>query len=340
MVRILPRDVLRGLPTVTTTDVDDAHQKIADLFCGHDLVPQTRGTSVDMKLRSLHRGDVGIEFLDYGADVRISPEGLENFHLIQIPLAGHAHMEVGSSSVDSSPKTATVPPIDRPFTMTWERGTPHLIVYVSRLALASVAAQLYGEDPQGNGLRSNDPGGYPEKSVKLGYAMDLTGSAGRAFLRSVVELHDDMISQQRRTAPAFVQKLLADTMVSRLLLAMNPVTEADHSSPASESRLIRQFRELLERHASEELAVPDIAENLGVSVRTLQLALRSEVGATPSELLRRVRLDRARELLLAAEPGQETIISIAERCGFTHQGRFSALYLDTFGELPSESLRR
>ncbi|MGO4587393.1 AraC family transcriptional regulator [Paenarthrobacter sp. 2TAF44] len=336
MVRILPRDVLRGLPTVTTTDVDDAHQKIADLFCGHDLVPQTRGTSVDMKLRSLHRGDVGIEFLDYGANVRISPEGLENFHLIQIPLAGRAHMEVGSSSVESSPKTATVPPIDRPFTMTWDRGTPHLIVYVSRLALASVAAQLYGEDPHGR-----DPGrGDPEESVKLGYAMDLTGSAGRAFLRSVVELHDDMISQEQRTAPSFVQKLLADTMVSRLLLAMNPVTKADRSSPASESRLIRQFRELLERHASEELAVPDIAENLGVSVRTLQLALRSEVGATPSELLRRVRLDRARELLLAAAPGQETIVSIAERCGFSHQGRFSALYLDTFGELPSESLRR
>jgi AraC-like DNA-binding protein len=311
---------------VTTTDVDDAHQKIADLFCGHDLVPQTRGTSVDMKLRSLHRGDIGIEFLDYGADVRISPEGLENFHLIQIPLAGHAHMEVGSSSVDSSPKTATVPPIDRPFTMTWDRGTPHLIVYVSRLALASVAAQLYGRDP--------------ENSVKLGYAMDLTGPAGRAFLRSVVELHDDMISQEPRTAPGFVQKLLADTMVSRLLLAMDPATDVDHSSPASESRLIRQFRELLERHASEELAVPDIAENLGVSVRTLQLALRSEVGATPSELLRRVRLDRARELLLAAAPGQETIVSIAERCGFSHQGRFSALYLDTFGELPSESLRR
>jgi AraC-like DNA-binding protein len=91
---------------------------------------------------------------------------------------------------------------------------------------------------------------------------------------------------------------------------------------------------------SEDLAVPDIAENLGVSVRTLQLALRSETGATPTELLRRVRLDRAREMLLEAEPGEQTIVSIAERCGFSHQGRFSAVYLDTFGELPSASLRR
>jgi AraC-like DNA-binding protein len=327
MVRILPRDVLRGRPTVATTDVDDAHQKIAQLFCGHDLVPQARARSVDMKLRSLHRGDVGIEYLDYGAEVRINPQGLENFHLVQIPLAGHAHMDVGSFAVESSPRTASVPPLDRPFSMTWDRGTPHLIVYVRRLALASVAEQLYRDNPH--------------DLVNLGYAMDLTGSAGRAFLRSVVELHDDMISQASNAAPAFVQRLLVDTMLSRLLMAMdNTAAKEVGLNPDSESRLIRRFRDLLERHASEELAVPDIAENLGVSVRTLQLALRSEVGATPSELLRRVRLDRAREMLLAAEPGQETIISIAERCGFSHQGRFSALYLDTFGELPSESLRR
>jgi AraC-like DNA-binding protein len=327
MVRILPRDVLRGRPTVATTDVDDAHQKIAQLFCGHDLVPQARARSVDMKLRSLHRGDVGIEYLDYGAEVRINPQGLENFHLVQIPLAGHAHMDVGSFAVESSPRTASVPPLDRPFSMTWDRGTPHLIVYVRRLALASVAEQLYGDNPH--------------DGVNLGYAMDLTGSAGRAFLRSVVELHDDMISQASNAAPVFVQRLLVDTMLSRLLMAMdNSAAKEVGLNPDSESRLIRRFRDLLERHASEELAVPDIAENLGVSVRTLQLALRSEVGATPSELLRRVRLDRAREMLLAAEPGQETIISIAERCGFSHQGRFSALYLDTFGELPSASLRR
>jgi AraC-like DNA-binding protein len=327
MVRILPRDVLRGRPTVATSDVDDAHEKISNLFCSHDLVPQTRGTTVDMKLRSLHRGDVGIEYLDYGAEVRINPQGLESFHLIQIPLTGHARMDVGSSTVESSPRMATVPPLDRPFSMVWERGTPHLIVYVRRLALAAVAEQVYGE--------------AAGRAMDLGYSMNLTAEPGRAFLRSVVELHDDMIRLPQASAPAFVQRLLVDTMMSRLLMAMDkaPATDTERNQE-SESRLIRRFRELLERHATEDLSVPDIAECLGVSVRTLQTALRAECGASPSELLRRVRLDRAREMLLAADPREQTIISIAERCGFSHQGRFSALYLDAFGELPSESLRR
>jgi len=75
--------------------------------------------------------------------------------------------------VDSSPHMATVPPIDRPFSMSWDGGSPHLIVYVRRTALERVAGQLYGDG-----------------AVELGYGMDLSGAAGRAFLRSVVELHD------------------------------------------------------------------------------------------------------------------------------------------------------
>ncbi|BCW61271.1 AraC family transcriptional regulator [Arthrobacter sp. StoSoilB22] len=322
MVRILPRDVLRGRPIMATTDVDEAHARIAELFCSHELAPLTHQSSVDMKLRSLHRGDVGIEFLDYGADVRIEPEGLQDFHLVQIPLAGHASMKVGASTVESGPRMATVPPLHRPFSMSWDGGSPHLIVYVRRSAVERVAGQLYGHD-----------------TVDLGYGMDLSGAAGRAFLRSVVELHDDMISQPRTTAPAFVQGLLADSMVSRLLMAME--LPGDETRDAeSESRLVREFRELLDRHAFEELTVPDIAECLGVSVRTLQTALRAETGATPSELLRSIRLDRAREMLLEASPREQSVTAIAELCGFTHQGRFSALYVKAFGELPSESLRR
>ncbi|VXC36902.1 AraC family transcriptional regulator [Arthrobacter sp. 9V] len=322
MVRILARDVLRGQPTMATSNVDEAHAKIAELFCSHELAPRTRASLMDMKLRSLHRGDVGIEFLDYGADVRIEPEGLQDFHLVQIPLAGHASMQVGASTVESSPRMATVPPINRPFSMSWDGGSPHLIVYVRRSAVERVAGQLYGDS-----------------AVDLGYGMDLSGAAGRAFLRAVVELHDDMISRPQTTAPAFVQGLLADSMVSRFLMAME-LPSGETRDAESESRLVRECRELLERHAFEELTVPDIAECLGVSVRTLQTALRAETGATPSELLRSIRLDRAREMLLEADPRQQSVTAVADLCGFTHQGRFSALYVKAFGELPSESLRR
>ena len=322
MVRILARDVLRGQPTMATSNVDEAHAKIAELFCSHELAPRTRASLMDMKLRSLHRGDVGIEFLDYGADVRIEPEGLQDFHLVQIP-AGRTRFHAGGCQHRGiqSPHghgSAYRPPIFH------ELGRRQSAPDRLRAALRA-----------GAGGRAV----YGDSAVDLGYGMDLSGAAGRAFLRSVVELHDDMISQPRTTAPAFVQGLLADSMVSRLLMAME-LPGGETRDAESESRLVRECRELLERHAFEELTVPDIAECLGVSVRTLQTALRAETGATPSELLRSIRLDRAREMLLEANPREQSVTAVAELCGFTHQGRFSALYVKAFGELPSESLRR
>lgn len=297
---------------------------IAELFCAHKLVPQGPGRSLDMKLRSLHRGEVGIEFLDYGTEVRIDPEGLDNFILVQVPLAGRAVMQVGPSVVESSPRIATIPPMERPFSMVWDRGTPHLIVYASRPALAAVAEKLYG--------------GTAFEDVDLGYSLDLGSSSGRAFLRSVIELHDDMITASTG-APPYMHRLLADTMLSRLLIATDKTSEGDGAA-GPERSLIRRFRELLDRHASEELAVSDMAEALGVSIRTLQTALRSEFGATPSELLKKARLNRAREMLVEGEPGEDSVIGIAARCGFAHPGRFSSSYLRAFGELPSETLRQ
>lgn len=322
---MLPRDVLRGRPTIAASDAGEAQAKIAELLSEHRLIPHARGNSVDMKLRSLHRGDVGIEFLDYGSQVRIDSEGLEDFFLVQIPLAGHARMQVGSVSVDSGPRMATVPPIDRPFALEWDRGTPHLIVYVRRSALDGVADQLYGGDMH--------------EGSRLGYSMDLGTHRGRAFIRTVVELHDDML-MGRHGAPDFVQRLLTDTMLSRLLLAMETAPAiAGKPGADSGSRLARRFTDLLENHATEQLTVPSMAEFLGVSVRTLQMALRAEHGATPTELLRRARLNHAREILQDTGFGGETIISVAERCGFSHPGRFASAYLEAFGELPSESLR-
>lgn len=326
MVKLLSHDVLRGCPTTKASSVDEAQAKIAALLNDHKLAPHARGKSVDMRLRSLHRGDVGIEYLDYGSEVRIDSAGLEDFFLVQIPLAGRARMLVGAVSIDSSPRVASIPPVDRRFAMEWDRGTPHLIVYVRRSALEEVAGRLYG-----NGTRAGS---------ELGYSMNLGTPLGQAFLRTVVELHDDMVKGPQ-SAPGFVQQLLADAMVSRLLLAMDKApAEAGQRKPGSDSRLVRRFGELLENHAMEQLTVPCMAEFLGTSVRTLQSALRTELGASPSELLRRERLNRAREILLERGPGDETVISVADRCGFSHPGRFASSYMEAFGELPSESLRR
>jgi transcriptional regulator GlxA family with amidase domain len=47
-----------------------------------------------------------------------------------------------------------------------------------------------------------------------------------------------------------------------------------------------------------------------------------------------------RNELLAADPETTTVVSVANKWGFTHMGHFSGYYTRLFGENPSVTLQR
>jgi transcriptional regulator GlxA family with amidase domain len=59
---------------------------------------------------------------------------------------------------------------------------------------------------------------------------------------------------------------------------------------------------------------------------------------TPMAFLRLVRLRRAQEALLRADPASMTVTEIAISCGFGHMGEFASLHRRTFGETPKQAL--
>lgn len=328
----MPRasQILRSRPTVQAASAEEAHATIARLFCEHRLDP-VRGREVRMHLRSAHTGGVGIEMLDYGAPVRISPVGLESFHLVQIPLAGRAQMQVGNAHVHSSPAVATVPPIDRDFSMRWDAGAPHLIVYVRRDQLLAMGTRVYG-DVEAGGLR-------------LAPLLRLDTDAGQSFLRAVFELHDAL--QLTSASGVYARSLAAETVVARLLLAVETTVSRSldvWTMPASSAsqRSIHTYRRLVEWAEGEDPAALSAlagADAVGVPLRTLQAHVRAASGTTPTAILRDVRFTRARRLLADADPESTTVTAIAERCGFAHLGRFSVEYRQRFGEAPAATLR-
>ena len=68
------------------------------------------------------------------------------------------------------------------------------------------------------------------------------------------------------------------------------------------------------------------------------LAFRREADTTPMAYLRRVRLNRARQQLIEADPGRETVAAVAARWGFASPSSFTAYYRDAYGTLPSQAL--
>jgi transcriptional regulator GlxA family with amidase domain len=82
-----------------------------------------------------------------------------------------------------------------------------------------------------------------------------------------------------------------------------------------------------------------IAKRLGISLRTLELGFRDHRGSTPTQFLRRLRLEAARADLQSPNAAT-TVTSVALANGFAHLARFSAYYRSAFSEYPSETLTR
>ncbi|WP_440711540.1 AraC family transcriptional regulator [Herbiconiux sp. YIM B11900] len=323
------RDLLTSRPPVQAQSVGEANSVIADLFCAHELTPLDHG--VRMTLRSAHASTVGLDLLDYSGGVRIAPQGLGSFHLVQIPLRGRARMLARGHEVQSSPRRATVPPLDSDFTMEWDEGTPHLIVYIDREEMERVAAELWNVD---------DAGG-----LDLASAVALDTHEGQAFLASVLAMHD-LLGDGHAGAGALPFRLVSDLMIARFLLAVdNSIarslgTWSPPQEPGHADALLRRFLALAEAAPTEDLSVLSCARALGVSVRTLQDHVRSASGRTPSDILRDIRFRRAHELLLGADGARTTVTAIAEQCGFGHLGRFAADYRSRYGESPAATLHR
>lgn len=110
--------------------------------------------------------------------------------------------------------------------------------------------------------------------------------------------------------------------------------------------LAREAEHLLWQNAYvDKSTVPysleDLAGRVGVSPRTLQLALQEYFGYSFREMSISIRLHSARARILAAETtDRENIAGIAFSCGFWHLGRFAVYYKRLFGCRPSQDIQR
>jgi AraC-like DNA-binding protein len=108
-------------------------------------------------------------------------------------------------------------------------------------------------------------------------------------------------------------------------------------SPAMPRNLKRAI-EYMVANISQPMSVADIAREAGTSVRALQAAFQQFKDTTPLSYLRQMRLEGVHKTL-SDEANTLSIAQVARAWGFTHMGRFSAIYHDAFGQTPSETAK-
>ncbi|MEJ3653148.1 AraC family transcriptional regulator [Actinomycetes bacterium KLBMP 9759] len=206
-------------------------------------------------------------------------------------------------------------------------GSRFSVLRIGRSALEDAARGRSGDDARGRlafepSLRAADP-------------------AAIAWLRLVATLESPpmvaMLAQSRLAAAHFEQ-----LVVHGLLDILPSIPSIAHDRGRLDGRALRRAVEFCEVNASEPITVTDIAAAANTAVRTVQRAFRAELGMSPMDYLKQVRLERVRRELVLIRRGHldRTITEVAMKWGFVHLGRFSTTYRNRFGERPSETIRR
>lgn len=131
--------------------------------------------------------------------------------------------------------------------------------------------------------------------------------------------------------------------LSQLVQAVRDVIESVKIRPSQRIRpsldmRVRKALEMIDGSRHWQFKLSELASAAGASERNLYYLMRAETGMTPYGYYQRSRLLRARERMVDCRQRAPTISWLATNEGFTHLGRFSALYKQHFGELPSDTL--
>jgi|GEM_PF-2774130 len=143
---------------------------------------------------------------------------------------------------------------------------------------------------------------------------------------------------------AFAEPIVAQAAFNRLavayLYAFEVVTldlDGRRKSFGARSAIVRAAVDHMHARAADPITVQGIAAALHISARGLHAAFASELGRSPSDYLRGIRLAGVRDELQFAPPAQG-IAAVARRWGFVHLSRFADSYAREFGELPSQTV--
>jgi AraC-like DNA-binding protein len=178
------------------------------------------------------------------------------------------------------------------------------------------------------------------KPVQFDFELALTAPPS-PFERALALLENEIAESAGLVAMPAMSTRLARLVIAGLLLSQpnNYTGELTRPCALPGSRAIRRALEFIEGRPSEIETVADIANEVGLSVRALDDGFRRYVGTPPMSYLRQVKMSRAHDALVSADPELTTATTIARRWGFGHYGRFASEYRRRYGRKPSETLR-
>lgn len=141
-----------------------------------------------------------------------------------------------------------------------------------------------------------------------------------------------MLNLVAQTHGAEFSQRIADQLVFPLVRTEGDVQRMpNHIRYGTRNRIFLGAMDQMLSNIEEPVAISHIAEQLGVSVRQIERVFRTCVGESPKRLYKKLRLERARNLLVTTDM---SVIQVSLATGFSSASHFSRLYRAEFGVTP------
>ncbi|HEY0315491.1 MAG TPA: AraC family transcriptional regulator [Sphingomonas sp.] len=312
---------------ITAFRCDDLEQ-ITELV-GQDLIPHrmtVRSSGrVEMALRRFDLGRAHLVDIAYGTSVEIEPDQDRDHYMVHASLAGESLFETATGTYTLAPDRLLVTSPGQARRITLSPRCRHITLRFSWAELRRRLVMLGMPVPDAPLLF------HPEIGAESGFPL-----MWRQLLDCAVPRTDDLgpLGGQVRIQEQYVAFLL-DILVSQ---AHGSGLVRPGEAPAPLPRHVRRACRIMEEHFADDISVDRLADEVGVSTRSLQNGFRTFVRSSPAEYLRNVRMQRLHVALRRAAPHAK-ITSLMLDCGISNFGRYAQYYRDTFGYLPSETPR-
>jgi AraC-like DNA-binding protein len=180
------------------------------------------------------------------------------------------------------------------------------------------------------------------QDIELLGTASTTDGPGKKLAAMCKLLWTDLVTNFEDAIDSHSNKMLVRAIMVTLLetLPHRYSSLLDRRQSPAVPRHVKRAIEFMVAQVASPLTIEEIAREAGVSVRGLQMAFQQFKDMTPMTYLRQMRLDGVRRDLTSGAQQDVLISEVAKRWGFAHMGRFSAMYVNAFGEIPRQTLNR
>jgi AraC-like DNA-binding protein len=306
-----------------TTDADYARDRLTSAYGATHFDVPSRGKGFEAQVSHLQMGDVRLYCCDYANQASL--EFCETSFVRQIfNLNGSAAYTSRGPGEIAEGSCSKVLQSNVPLTLDTSSNYRHFVLSIEQTALKRHLGALLGREIAGEIT-------FHDSARKHGM---------RRLQRLVFQFASDFDDLGDSLSPPAVAEITRG-------LIMNFLISHDHdysnqlfnTPPPAHLSTTRRAEEFIEANWDKPIDIEQLSAIARVSVRTLFRQFKKDRGYAPAEFVRRIRLDRARNMLESGIEGT-TVTQAALRCGFQNTGHFAREFRLTFGELPSETLRR